>query len=299
MENFHSEKIEKIYKEFNSSKDGLTSNQADINLQKYGENKLKEKKKTSIAKRFINQFKDVMIILLLVSAVISLVFSFFSDNGSSEIIDAIIIFAIVLINATLGVYQEMKAENAMESLKKMSQPYSKVIRNGKTEFVKTVEIVVGDVVLLDAGDVVPADMRLISTASLKCDESSLTGESNAVEKDENAELNSKTPLGDRKNMCFSSSKVVYGRGTGVVVATGDNAEIGKIAQMLNEDDDNESTTLQLSLNKFGKIITVVVLAIAFVIFMVDLFFTKQHWTESLMTSVAIAVAAPPTAAGWA
>lgn len=293
MNTFHDKNKEEIFDLFKTSGNGLSSQEANLRLHSFGQNKLREKKKQSILAKFFAQFKDVMIILLLVSAGISLVFSFVSADGKSELIDAIIIFAIVIINASLGVFQEVKAENAMESLKKLSSPYSKVIRNGKEEFVKTSDLVVGDVVILEAGDVVPADLRLIESASLKCDESALTGESNAVEKDCNLLFKEKTPIGDRKNMCYSTSSVVYGRGVGVVVATGINAEIGKIAEMLNNDNDNETSTLQASLNKFGKIITVVVLAIAFVIFLVDLFCTTLHWSESLMTAVAIAVAAIP------
>ena len=291
--NFHTKKSNAVLKELNSSKKGLSQTEATERLNKYGENKLKEAKKKSFLARFFTQFKDVMIILLLISAAISLVFAFLHEDGTSEIVDAIIIFAIVILNATLGVIQESKAENAMESLKKLSQPYSKVIRDGKEVLVKSTELVIGDIVLLEAGDVVPADMRIIESASMKCDESMLTGESNPVEKDAEKVCTEKTPLGDRVNMCFSSSIVTYGRATGVVVATGHHTEIGNIANMLNREKDSGSTTLQRSLDKFGKIITVLVLAIAVVIFLIDIFFTTQHWSESLMTAVAIAVAAIP------
>ena len=293
IENAHSKQIEKVFKELDTSKEGLSEQEAKIRLEKYGENKLKEAKKKSMIARFFAQFKDVMIVLLLISAAISLVFGFVKNEGFTEFLDAIIIFAIVILNATLGVIQEAKAENAMDALKKMSQPYSKVIRGGKEVFVKTNELVVGDIVLLEAGDVVPADLRLFDCASLKCDESMLTGESVAVEKDVNKVLKENTALGDRKNMCFSSSVVTYGRGAGVVVATGQDAEIGKIAEMLNKEKHEEPTTLQKSLDKFGKVITIVVLAIAVLIFIIDIFFTSQHWSESLMTAVAIAVAAIP------
>jgi len=293
IDNAHSKKVEKVFQDLNSSKKGITEQEAKTRLEQYGENKLKEAKKKSLLARFFAQFKDVMIILLLISAGISLVFGFVKNEGFTEFLDAIIIFAIVLLNATLGVVQEAKAENAMDALKKMSQPYSKVIREGKEVFVKTNELVVGDVVLLEAGDVVPADIRLFECASLKCDESMLTGESVAVEKSAEDVLKENTALGDRKNMCFSSSVVTYGRGAGVIVATGQDAEIGKIAEMLNKEKHEEPTTLQKSLNKFGKVITIVVLAIAVLIFIIDIFFTNQHWSESLMTAVAIAVAAIP------
>lgn len=293
MQSFHNEKIENIYKKFKTSKNGINQNDANERLLKYGENKLKESKKKSFIVKFFSQFKDVMIILLLISAVISLVFGIVENNGYSEYLDAVIIFVIVILNATLGVVQESKAENAMESLKKMSQPNSKVIRDGKEVLIKTNELVVGDIVMLEAGDVVPADIRLIESASLKCDESMLTGESNPVEKVSDCVLPAKTALGDRKNMCFSSSVITYGRGVGVVVATGQNAEIGKIAGFINKETDKEETTLQKSLNSFGKIITIIVLAVAVLIFLIDTFVTKQHWLESLMTAVVIAVAAVP------
>ena len=293
MQDFHSQKVETIYTYFKTSRKGLTTTEVSERLLKYGNHKLKEARKKSFIARFFSQFKDVMIIILLISAALSLFFGILSDEGFSEYLDAIIIFAIVILNATLGVIQESKAENAIESLKKMSQPYSKVIREGKEVFVKTTDIVVGDIIVLEAGDIVPADIRLIESASLKCDESMLTGESIPVEKDADCVLPIKTVLGDKKNMCFSSSIVTYGRGMGVVISTGQNAEIGKIAGLINNEKDEETTTLQRSLNKFGKIITIIVLCIALLIFIIDILFTKQHWTESLMTAVAIAVAAIP------
>ncbi len=293
MSNFYDKSVKDVYKELNTSEKGLTTQEAQERLAKYGENKLPEGKKKSWIMRFLSQFKDIMVIILLVAAVISLVFSFTLEDGSSELIDAIIIFAIVLLNATLGMVQEMKAENAMESLKKMSQPYSKVLRDGEEKQVPTAELVPGDVVLLEAGDVVPADMLLFECASLKCDEASLTGESVASEKEAGVVLPEKTPLGDRRNMCFSSSTVVYGRGMGVVTQTGVNAQMGKIASMLSQAEDNEETPLQKSLNKLGEILTIIVLAIAVIIFVVDICFTKQAVVESFMTAVAIAVAAIP------
>lgn len=292
MENFHHEKYEQVIKSLKTSKQGLSEIEAQERLKKYGENKLKEGKKKSILARFFAQFKDVMIILLLISACISLAFGIIEGGSLTEYLDAIIIFAIVILNATLGVVQESKAENAMESLKNMTQPSAKIIRNGKELIVSTRDIVIGDIVLLEAGDVVPADIRLIESSSLKCDESMLTGESDAVEKDPTLILPVKTALGDMKNMCFSSSVITYGRGIGVVVATGQNTEIGKIAGYLNKEKETE-TTLQKSLDKFGKIITVAVLLISVLIFIIDILFTNQHWSESLMTAIAIAVAAIP------
>ncbi|MBQ7973338.1 MAG: HAD-IC family P-type ATPase, partial [Clostridia bacterium] len=293
MKQSYTQSTKEVFKQLATSEKGLTATEAQNRLTKYGKNQLADIKKKSWASRFFAQFKDVMIILLLVSAVISLVFGIIENKGATEFIDTIIILFIVVLNAVLGVVQESKAENAMDSLKNMSQPYSKVLRDNQVVFVKTSELVVGDVVLLEAGDVVPADLRFIETVSLKCDESMLTGESIPVSKNADLVLDEKTALGDRRNMGFSSSVVTYGRGKGIVVATGQDTEIGKIAGMLNRNPDKENTTLQNSLNKFAQVITVCVLVIAFVIFMIDLFITKQHWTESLITAIAIAVAAIP------
>jgi len=293
MKNFYTKTTAEVLNELNASQQGLSKTEAQERLNKYGKNQLAEVKKKSWLSRFFAQFKDVMIILLLISAVISLVFGIIEQNGISEFIDTIIILFIVILNAVLGMVQEAKAENAMDSLKNMSQPYSKVLRDNQVNYIKTSDLVVGDIVLLEAGDVIPADVRFIECASLKCDESMLTGESLAVSKNPDCTLDEKTPLGDRKNMGFSSSVVTYGRGQGIVVATGQNTEIGKIAGMLNQSGNKEKTTLQTSLNKFAKIITVFVLAIAFAIFMINIFVTKLHWSKSLMTAIAIAVAAVP------
>ncbi len=291
MSNFHSKTILETLKETQSSLNGLTEQEALKRLKQNGYNQLQENKKTNYFVKFFSQFKDIMVIILICASIISLIFAIV-QNSSTELIDAIIIFIIVLINATLSFIQEIKAENALESLKKLSQPYSKVIRDNQQKNIKTSDLVVGDIILLEAGDVVPADVLLIESSSLKCDESSLTGESLAVEKFSNIVLPSKTNLGDRKNMCFSSTIVVYGRAKAVVVATGHNAEIGKIATMLNQDKD-ESTPLQKNLNKLGEIITFIVLAIAIIIFLVDVIFAHQGYIDSFLTAVAIAVAAIP------
>ena len=293
MKSAYTQSTAEVFNSLETSAQGLTTAEAQTRLAQYGKNQLATVKKQSWLTRFFAQFKDIMIILLLISAVISLVFGILEKNGITEFIDTIIIMAIVLLNAVLGVVQEAKAENAMDSLKNMSQPYSKVLRDNQVVHIPTSELVLGDIVLLEAGDVIPADLRFIECASLKCDESMLTGESIAVEKNADCTLDEKTALGDRKNMGFSSSVVTYGRGKGVVVATGQNTEIGKIAGMLNQSGAKEKTTLQTSLNKFAKIITFFVLGIAFVIFMINIFVTKQHWSKSFMTAVAIAVAAIP------
>ncbi len=291
MSYYHNKTLQEILKITKTNQSGLTDKEAELRLKTAGPNSLNHEKKQNYLLKFLSQFKDIMVVILLCAAVVSLVFSFL-QKSTTELIDAIIIFIIVLINATLGFSQELKADKALESLKKMSQPFSIVIRDGKKKKIKTSEIVVGDIIVLEAGDVVPADIYLIESNSLKCDESALTGESMAVEKTANVILPEKTNLGDRKNMCFSSSIVTYGRGLGIVVATGKNAEIGRIASLLDKEK-TETTPLQNGLNKLGEIITFIVLAIAIIIFIVDVIFSNLGYIDSFLTAVAIAVAAIP------
>lgn len=291
MSYYHNKTLQEILKITKTNQSGLTDKEAELRLKTAGPNSLNHEKKQNYLLKFLSQFKDIMVVILLCAAVVSLVFSFL-QKSTTELIDAIIIFIIVLINATLGFSQELKADKALESLKKMSQPFSIVIRDGKKKKIKTSEIVVGDIIALEAGDVVPADIYLIESNSLKCDESALTGESMAVEKTANVILPEKTNLGDRKNMCFSSSIVTYGRGLGIVVATGKNAEIGRIASLLDKEK-TETTPLQNGLNKLGEIITFIVLGIAIIIFIVDVIFSNLGYIDSFLTAVAIAVAAIP------
>lgn len=293
MPDFHSKKIEEVYSELNTTAEGLSGEEAKIRLKKYGENKLPDIKKPSMILRFLMQFKDVMIIILIIAAMVSLFVGLFSEHGDmTEVIDAIIIMVIVLINAFMGLMQEMKAENAMESLKKMSEPIARVIRDGKRMSIPTHEIVVGDIIVLEAGDIVPADMLLIEDASLRCSEAALTGESVAARKEAGLVLPKKTSLGDRRNMCFSGSTVAYGRGLGIAVATGVDAEIGKIATLLSNKE-KDKTPLEKSLVKLGGIITIAVLVIAVVIFAVDVFVRPDEPLNAFLTAVALAVAAIP------
>ncbi len=287
---FHNKTAQEVLLYLNSSKEGLTSEVANSRLAN-GQNMLETGKKQSNVSRFFGQFKDIMVIILLIASVVSLIFAIVK-HSQTELIDSIIIFGIVLLNATLGFVQELKAENALNSLKKMSQPYSLCIRDGSIQKVPTKDIVPGDIVVLEAGDIVPADIYLLESNSLKCDESALTGESIPAEKVSNVVLPEKTSLADRKNMCFSSSIVSYGRGVGVVVATGKNAQIGKIATMIDNGTKSQ-TPLQKNLNHLGEIITFIVLSIAIVIFSVDAFVAKQGFIESFLTAIAIAVAAIP------
>ena len=286
-----------VINELNSNLDGLSLNEANKRLQENGENKLIEKKADPLIVKFLKQFSDVMVIILLCAAFITSLVAIYEKNYS-EFIDVGIILAIVLINAIIGVVQEQKAENALEALKKMNKTYVKVKRDNEISLVESHQIVVGDIVLLEAGDVVPADIRLLNTYSLKVEESSLTGESVAVEKDANLILKEDAPIGDRKNMVFSTGVITYGRGEGIVVATGMDTEIGHIAAMLSNEEE-EKTPIQKKLDKTGKIISLIVIAVALLIFIIrilssiNLGVTIDVVIDAFMTSVAIAVAAIP------
>ena len=259
---FFTMSIDDTIKTLNSSKTGLTNEEATKRLEEYGHNKLEEKKKKGVIAKFIDQFKDLMIIVLLFAAGIS-------AFVANEWIDAGIILAVVVVNAILGVVQENKAEKSLEALKSMSAPFAKVMRNGQVEHIKSEEIVPGDVVILEAGDFVPADMRLIDFASLKIEEAALTGESVPVEKEDIVIEKEDASLGDRVNMAYSGSSVAYGRGAGVVTGTGMNTEVGKIAAYLS-DTDNSMTPLQVKLTELSKILTVAVGIICVLVFIFSL-----------------------------
>lgn len=288
---YHDRKSDSALEELHSSPEGLTEQEAARRLGEEGKNALEGAKKKPLAVKFFAQFADPMIIVLLVAAVVSSVIAIVRAEYS-ELIDSGIILLIVILNAVIGLVQESKAENALEALKSSNKPYSKVMRGGERKVIPTEEIVRGDIVVLEAGDVVPADMRLISSASLKIEEAALTGESVPAEKDANAVVAANAPLGDRANMAYSSGTVTYGRGSGVVVATGMNTETGKIAKMLKEVKENPSP-LNRQLAKTAKILSFAVLGIALVIFLVSVFAHKTDVMEAFMTAVAIAVAAIP------
>jgi len=280
---FHTFSVEKTIEKLNADKNGLSEAEVEKRKSKYGGNVLDEGKRKSLTAMFLEQFKSVMIIILLVAAIIS--------GFLKEITDTIIILSVVLINAVLGVVQENKAEKSLEALKKMSTPYSKVKRGGEVTLLKTEEIVPGDIVLLEAGDFVPADMRLIETVNLKIEEAALTGESEPVEKI-SREINDRDiVIGDRKNMAFSGSGVTYGRGVGIVTATGMNTEVGKIAGYLTQNE-AEDTPLQKKLSEMGKYISVGVVAIAVIIFIAGILKGREVF-EMFLTSVSLAVAAIP------
>ena len=279
--------VEDVFKEVQSSPSGLSSQEAASRLEKYGTNTLQEGKKKSLLEKFVDQFKDFMILVLLVAAVVSM----FAHQGEPDPTDAIIILAVVLLNAVLGVFQESKAEEAIEALKKMASPVASVLRDGHVEHIKGEDIVVGDVVILEAGDVVPADMRLFEVNTVKIEESALTGESVPVDKDLVIPTGDEVGIGDRTNMAFSSTNVTYGRAVGVVTSTGMNTEVGKIADMLANTEEGK-TPLQENQDALGKWLTIMILVIAVIIFVVGML-RGNEWTHMLLTAIAIAVAAIP------
>ena len=279
--------VEDVFKEVQSSPSGLSSQEAASRLEKYGANTLQEGKKKSLLEKFVDQFKDFMILVLLVAAVVSM----FAHQGEPDPTDAIIILAVVLLNAVLGVFQESKAEEAIEALKKMASPVASVLRDGHVEHIKGEDIVVGDVVILEAGDVVPADMRLFEVNTVKIEESALTGESVPVDKDLVIPAGDEVGIGDRTNMAFSSTNVTYGRAVGVVTSTGMNTEVGKIANMLANTEESK-TPLQENQDALGKWLTIMILVIAVIIFVVGML-RGNEWTHMLLTAIAIAVAAIP------
>ncbi|CCC20021.1 calcium-translocating P-type ATPase, PMCA-type [Streptococcus thermophilus] len=284
---FYTQGVEEVLKSLDTSIDGLSTAQAKERLDAYGYNELDEGEKRSLLSKFIDQFKDLMIIILLVAAVLSII-----TEGRHGLTDACIIFAVVVLNAAFGVYQEGQAEAAIEALKNMSSPMARVRRDGNVVEIDSRELVPGDIVLLEAGDVVPADMRLIEAASLKIEEAALTGESVPVEKDITETVEAEAGIGDRVNMCYQNSNVTYGRGTGVVTNTGMYTEVGKIADMLANADESQ-TPLKQSLEQLSKTLTYLIIAIALVTFLVSVFIRGEQPLEGLMVAVALAVAAIP------
>lgn len=293
--------VDEVIEENGSSYDGLTARTAKGILERKGKNKLAEGEKTSLFARFLTKLADPMIIILIVAALVSAITS--SINGDGGYADVIIIMIVVLLNSVLGVYQESKAEKAIESLQEMTAATTKVIRDGVLQDIKSEDIVIGDIIVLEAGDSVPADCRIIESASLKIEESALTGESVPVTKTANVidPLGSNDiPLGDRKNMCYMGSSVVYGRGKAIVTATGQETEMGKIADALLSAKD-ESTPLQKKLNQLSKILSIIVLGICAFIFVFDIIrslavgdgLSLESTLSFFMVAVSLAVAAIP------
>ena len=267
---------------------GLSSGEAGARLARDGFNEFEKTKHTTLWQKFISQFKSFMIIVLIFAAIISGVTGYMNGEG---ITDAIIILSILIVNAVIGVFQEAKAEKSLDALEKLSAPHCKVIRDGETRIIESRELVVGDIVIIETGDNVPADLRLIESVNLKIQEAALTGESVPVEKDAEAVLPEDAPIGDRINMAYSSCSVTYGHGKGVVTAIGNQTEVGKIASMIQAVPDMR-TPMQIRLDKLGKTLAIICLAVCIVIMVIGLCYGR-NLLEMFMTAVSLAVAAIP------
>ena len=289
MEKWYQKEVEEVKEELSTNLEkGLTSKQVKEKQETIGFNELKAKKKKSLLVKFLEQFKDFMIIVLIIAAIVSGIIGVLQGEG---ITDTIIILIVVIVNAIIGVAQENKAEKSLEALQKLSAHASKVIRDGKLCVVQSRELVPGDIVVLDTGDYVPADLRIIEAVNLKSQESALTGESVPVEKTIDKIEKEDVGVGDRTNMLFSSSLITYGRGKGIVVETGMTTEVGKIAEIINSSEET-TTPLQEKLNKLGKTLGISALAICVVIFIIGLLYGKEP-IHMFMTAVSLAVAAIP------
>ena len=277
--------INEVIKSFQTdSKRGLTSQDAEKRLEKYGPNVIESSNKKSLIKKIIEQIADPMVILLIAAAIVS--------AFTGDAIECAIIIAIVVINAIMSIIQEGKAEDSVAALQKMSSPEATVIRDGSRKHIKAEDLVPGDIVVIETGDIIPADMRLLESSNLKIDESSLTGESVAVEKDSSAEYTEEVGIGDRENFAYSSSIVTYGHGIGLVTATGSETEMGKIATSLESVEEKE-TPLQKQLKKLSKVLAVLVVIVCIAVFALDYFRGDNDLLENFMIAVSLAVAAIP------
>ncbi|MBP7222122.1 MAG: calcium-translocating P-type ATPase, SERCA-type [Sedimentibacter sp.] len=283
MEWYNKSKEEAISELNTDESFGLSEQEAALRLDKYGKNELAAQPKKSFAAKLLAQFADFLIIILIVAAIVSAMVR--------EVSDSIVILAIVVINALLGIYQEGKAEKSVEALQKMSAPNAKVLREGRQMEVPAADVVPGDIVILETGDIIPADVRLIESSNLKIEEAALTGESVPVEKDSKEIIEGSAGIGDRHNMGFSSTIISYGRGKGLVVGTGHDTEIGKIATTIQSYDE-EQTPLQIKLNQLGKVLGTACIVICIIVFAVGLF-QGRGVLEMLLTSISLAVAAIP------
>ncbi|GAD15476.1 calcium-translocating P-type ATPase, PMCA-type [Lentilactobacillus otakiensis] len=281
---FYQRTVDDVMSQMKAHPTGLSDQEVRDRREQFGANKLTSKRRTTLIEKFISQFKDLMIIILIIAAIIA--------GFAGETVDAVIILAVVILNAIFGVFQESKAENAIDSLKEMSAPMATVLRNNQSISVKSEDIVPGDIVLLEAGDVVPADIRLTEANSLKIEEAALTGESVPVNKQVDPITENDLPLGDRKNLGFMNSNVTSGRATGVVIGTGMNTEVGKIAHMLNTTEET-TTPLQENLKSLGKMLTVLILIIAVIVFAVGMWRGQESLINMLLTAISLAVAAIP------
>ena len=287
----YSESLDVVVSGLQSSRtEGLTSTRAEERLREYGPNQLRAKKKKTNLQRFFEQFKDVMILILIAAAVVSFIVAC-NGHETSEFFEPLLILLIVILNAIMGMVQESKAEKAMEALQSMSAPHARVIRDGKEVVIDAVQVVPGDIILVEAGDNIPADARLIESASLKSEESALTGESVPSEKDASLQIKENAPQGDRANMIYSGCSVAYGRGRAVVTATGMNTEMGHIAGLLEGESDTQ-TPLQQKLAQLGKYLGFLAIAVCAIIFVIGLI-DGIPVMEIFMTAVSLAVSAIP------
>ena len=289
MEKFYSSPVEEVSREMGTDPvHGLKTNEIGARQEKYGKNTLVQKKNRSFISMFFSQFKSFMIILLIIAAIISGIMGIKTGEG---LLDTYIIMGILLLNAFIGAYQEFKAQKSLESLKKMAAPMAKVVRDGESMVINVEDVVPGDVVELEVGDIVPADIRITESCNMSIQESSMTGESVPVEKNPDTLPDEDIPLGDRKNMAYSSGVVTFGHGRGIVVGTGMNTEIGKIADMLGGESDTQ-TPMQARLENLGKVIGTASVLICVVIFIIGILYGRPV-INMLMVAVSLAVAAIP------
>ncbi|MTV82356.1 cation-translocating P-type ATPase [Secundilactobacillus folii] len=281
---WYQQTTDELFAKMDTQEQGLSEATVKQRRTKYGENRLAAKRQTTVLEKFAAQFKDFMIIVLIVAAIIA--------GATGEVVDAVIILAVVILNAIFGVFQESKAENAINSLREMSAPVAHVERNGQITTIKSDELVPGDVVHLEAGDIVPADIRLVTANAMKVEEAALTGESVPVNKTSMALEESDLPLGDRSNMVYMTSNITTGRGSGVVVATGMQTEVGQIAGMINQTEEVK-TPLQANLTQLGKWLTALILGIAALVFVIGMLRGEESLVNMLLTAISLAVAAIP------
>lgn len=285
MSNYYEKTAEEVCRELKTDPKGLSAKEAEERLASYGKNELAEGKKKSAFMVFLEQFKDLLICILIAAGIVSMI--------TGEVESTIVIFAVIILNAVLGTVQYLKAEKSLEGLKVLSMPTAKVMRNGSVQMIKSMDVVPGDVLILEAGDMVVADARMIESYSLKVNESSLTGESEAVEKISGALRDENLPLGDRKNMVYSGSLVTYGRAVAVVTGTGMQTEIGKIANLLNQTSQRK-TPLQIKLDEFSRKLAIGIMAVCVLVFGLSVW-RNVSLLDSLLFAVALAVAAIPEA----
>ena len=281
MSNYYEKTAEEVCRELKTDPKGLSAKEAEERLASYGKNELAEGKKKSAFMVFLEQFKDLLICILIAAGIVSMI--------TGEVESTIVIFAVIILNAVLGTVQYLKAEKSLEGLKVLSMPTAKVMRNGSVQMVKSMDVVPGDVLILEAGDMVVADARMIESYSLKVNESSLTGESEAVEKISGALRDENLPLGDRKNMVYSGSLVTYGRAVAVVTGTGMQTEIGKIANLLNQTSQRK-TPLQIKLDEFSRKLAIGIMAVCVLVFGLSVW-RNVSLLDSLLFAVARGVAA--------